>query len=351
MKIVVTTYIDNDNLKRLEEIFEIVECKGMMQLGRVLSEDELIESCYDADCILIEFDPLTRRVLESCKNLKVIASVRGGAKANIDVQAATEMNIPILFVPGRNQDTVADFTIGLLIAVSRSLARGHELIKSGIITDEKPFSSNGFCSTDINWVGSTKEKFAYLGFKGPTLSGKRLGLIGLGAIGRETAKRALAFDMEVVAYDPFVSKEAVDKNIKLMDLPYLMKTSDFISLHVPITKDTIGLVDAKLLSMMKPTAYLINTARAVIMDYEKLIDMLAKHEIAGAALDVFPIEPLPKDHPLLSLDNVVLTPHIAGCSFDPYDRSYACLLDDLKRFFSGEKPLCLYNPDVLLNTV
>lgn len=101
-----------------------------------------------------------------------------------------------------------------------------------------------------------------------------------------------------------------------------------------------------MLSLMKPTAYMINTARAAVMDYDKLITMLKNKEIAGAGLDVYPIEPLPADHPLLSLDNVVLTPHIAGCSYDPYDRSYQVLAEDLKLFFAGKKPVHLYNPDV-----
>lgn len=347
MKLLITTYLDQEFLPILEEMFNTIEYAGMMQTGRVLTEKELVQAASDVDCILIEFDPLSRYVLKRCKNLKLIASVRGGARANIDVQAATEMGIPIIHVPGRNKDTVADFTMGLIIAVSRGIAKGHYLIKNHVITDNKRFDENGFCETDINWVGSTKEKFAYLQFKGPTLNGKRLGLIGYGAIGRETAKRALAFDMEVVAHDPYVKPANVKQDVNMVDLSELMKTSDFISIHVPITKGTIGMVNSDLLSLMKPDAYIINTARAVVMDYDKLIDMLQKRQIAGAALDVYPVEPLPEDHPLLELDNVVLTPHIGGCSFDPYERSYRMLTEDIRRFIDGEQPKHLYNADAL----
>jgi D-3-phosphoglycerate dehydrogenase / 2-oxoglutarate reductase len=347
MKLLITTYLDKNYLPVLEEMFDTIEIAGMMQTGRVLNEQELIQAGSDADCILVEFDPITRKVLENCSNLKVIASVRGGARANIDVDAANEMKIPILNVPGRNQDTVADFTLGLMLAVSRGIAKGHFEIKNRVITDNQDFSHNGFSPSDINWVGSTPEKFAYLQFKGPTLSGKRLGLIGYGAIGRETAKRALAFDMEIVAFDPFVDPALINQNITLVDLNELMETSDFISIHVPITKDTIGMIDADLLSLMKSNAYLINTARAVVIDYDKLIDMLQENQIAGAALDVFPIEPLPDNHPLLELDNVVLTPHIGGCSIDPYERSYRKLSEDLKRFLAGERPKRIYNPEAL----
>jgi len=213
-----------------------------------------------------------------------------------------------------------------------------------VITDDKPYFENGFCKTDVNWVGSTPEKFAYLQYKGPTLNGKRLGLVGFGAIGRETAKRALALTLEVVAYDPFVKQDQVTMPVTLVDLPELMQTSDFISVHLPVTPGTRGLISKDMLALMKPTSYLINTARAAVLDYDKLIDMLQKNEIMGAGLDVYPMEPLTDESPLLDLDNVVLTPHIAGCSLDPYERSYAQLTADLKRFFAGVRPERVYNP-------
>ena len=345
MKCLVTTYMDEKYVPLFKELFDEVEFVGMTKLGRILTEDELIAVVGDVDCIVVEFDPLTRRVLEAAKNLKVIASVRGGAHANVDVKAASELGIPILYVPGRNGDTVADFTIGMMIAVSRGLAKGNHLIKNRVITDDKTYCENGFCVTDVNWVGSTPEKFAYLQYKGPTLSGKTLSLLGYGAIGREVAKRALAFDMKVIAYDPFVKQETVTQDVTMVDLDTAMREGDFVSVHLPVNDGTRGLISAEKLAMMKPTAYFINDARAAVVDYDKLIDMLQKGEIMGAALDVYPVEPLPNNHPLLALDNVCLTPHIAGCSLDPYDRSYTRLLEDLGRFFRGEEVLRLYNKD------
>lgn len=347
MKLLVTSYMQEEYVEEFKKMFDEIKFVGMMQIDRILTEDELIQEIGDADAIVVEFDPLTRKVLESAKKLKVIASVRGGAHANVDVAAATELGIPILYVPGRNQDTVADFTIGMMVAISRGLAKGHHLIKNRIITDDKTYVENGFCATDVNWVGSTPEKFAYLQYKGPTFSGKTMGLAGYGAIGRETAKRALAFGMKVIAFDPFVKQEDVKQDVTLVDLDTLMSTSDFLSIHLPVNDGTRGIISAEKLSLMKKSAYLINNARAAVLDYDKLIDMLQKKEIQGAALDVYPIEPLPHDHPLLDLDNVVLTPHIAGCSLDPYDRSYTMLLEDLDRFFKNEEPKRIYNPDSL----
>lgn len=316
-----------------------------MELGRILTEDELADAIEDCDVILIEFDPLTKKVLERAKKLKVIASVRGGAHANVDVDEASHRGIPIFNVPGRNQDTVADFTIGMILALSRGIAKGNLLIKNREITDDKTYVENGFCVTDVNWVGSTPEKFAYLQYKGPTLASKTLGLVGFGAIGRETAKRALAFGMKVLAYDPFVKESAISSDVKLVELSELMASSDFISIHLPVNKGTLGIVSAEMLSKMKKTAYLINTARAAVMNYDKLIEMLQKNEIAGAALDVYPVEPLPNNHALLELDNVVLTPHIGGCSMDPYTRSYDKLFTELKLYLDGGMPKKVYNPE------
>lgn len=319
----------------------------MTKLGRILTEDELAEAIEDCDVVLIEFDPLTKTVLDRAKKLKVIASVRGGVHANVDVDEATRRGIPIFNVPGRNQDTVADFTIGMVLALSRGIAKGNLLIKNRKITDDKTYVENGFCTTDVNWVGSTPEKFAYLQYKGPTLAGKTMGLVGFGAIGRETAKRALAFGMDVVAYDPFVKQSEISSEVKLIELSELMATADFISIHLPVNKGTLGIVSAEMLRKMKKTAYLINTARAAVMDYDKLIEMLQKDEIAGAALDVYPVEPLPNNHVLLELDNVVLTPHIGGCSMDPYARSYDKLFTELKLFLDGGMPEKVYNPEFI----
>jgi len=346
MNLLVTTYIVPEYLKKLEKMFDHVRCEGMMKLGGVLTEDELIAALKDIDVILIEFDPLTRKVLDASPSLKVIASVRGGAHANVDVACATEKKIPILYCPGRNGDTVADFTLGLMIALARGIAAGHHQIMNNVITDTKTHDQNGFCAIDVNWVGQTPEKFAYLQFKGPTLAGKRLGLVGLGAIGREVAKRAVAFDMEIIAYDPFVKPELVPSFVRMSDLDGLLNNCDFISIHLPVTKDTRGLLSASKLKLMKPNAYFINTARAAVLDYDQLITMLQNNQIAGAALDVYPSEPLPPDHPLLKLNNVVLTPHIGGCSLDPYVRSYQMLVEDLENVFSGKKPVRLYNPSI-----
>ncbi len=349
MKLLVTTYIGSQYFEAIRGMFDEIVYEGMMKIGRVLTEDEMCEYIKDCDCLISEFDPVTAKVLESAKNLKLIASPRSGCHVTIDVDKANELGIPIIYVHGRTGNAVAEYAIGLMIAVSRHMARANMLIKTRQLTDDKCYTENGFCEADVNWVGSTKEKFAYLNFKGPIMEGRTLGLVGFGAIGREVAKRALSFNMKILAYDPFVKQEDVNMDVTMVDLPELMSNSDFVSLHLPVNDGTRGLVNAEVLSLMKPTAYLINTARAAIVDYDKIIDMLQKNEIAGAAFDVYPVEPLKDDSPLLDLDNVVLSPHIAGCTLDSYDTSYRTLSADMELFFAGEKPVHLFNEEIWEN--
>jgi len=345
MDLLVTTYIPEEFKSSLEELFDSVEQIGMVNKGRVLTEEELSAAIKDKDVLLVEFDPVTERVLEKANDLKLIASVRGGAKANIDVEAANRIGIPIVNCPGRNCDTVADFTIGLMISLSRGIAKAHKQIKDELITDEKNYYENGFCKGDVNWVGDTSEKFAYLQYKGPTLANKKLGLLGYGAIAREVAKRAIASNMNVVAYDPYVDQNSIEQDVKLVSMEEVLSTSDFISIHLRVTPETRNMLGRKELEMLKSDAYFINTARAAVVDYDVLIELLKENKIKGAAFDVYPMEPLSPGHPLIDLDNVVLTPHIGGASLDPYQRSYKMLIEDIKRFMNKKDFKRLYNPE------
>jgi D-3-phosphoglycerate dehydrogenase len=345
MDLLVTTYIPDEYKESLENLFDSVEQVGMVDKGRVLTEEELISAIKGKDVLLVEFDPVTEKVLEEAEDLKLIASVRGGAKANIDVEAANKRSIPIVNCPGRNCDTVADFTMGLMLSLSRGIAKAHKQIKDELITDEKHYYENGFCKGDVNWVGDTSEKFAYLQYKGPTLANKRLGLLGYGAIAREVAKRALAANMNVVAYDPYVDQNTIEQDVELVSMEEVMSSSDFISIHLRVTPETRNMLGRKELEMMKENTYFINTARAAVVDYDVLIELLQENKIKGAAFDVYPEEPLPPGHPLINLDNVVLTPHIGGASLDPYQRSYKMLLEDIERFLDNKEFKRLYNPE------
>ena len=295
----------------------------------------------------MEFEQITEKVLAKSPHLKLIASVRAGPQANIDVDAATKRGIPVIYSPGRSADTVADFAIGMLIAVTRHIAKGHYLVKNRTLTEENPLRP-GFAKRDIVWITNDPKNFPYLKLRGVGLTGKTLGIIGLGAIGKEVAKRAACFKMKVIAYDPYVSeKEAKKVGAKLVDKDTLFREADFVSVHAKVTEETINLVGEKEFNLMKPTAFFINTARAALVDQKALYSALREKRIAGAALDVFENEPLKPDDPLLELDNVVLTPHIAGACEDNYKKASLIVTQGIKDYIEGRQPQYIINPEVL----
>jgi len=346
MKLLVTTFVKGKDLEKLKKYFDEVSIRGLPQISRVLEPEELLREIYDTDVFIVEFEEIAEEVLARSKNLKLIASVRAGPQANIDIEAATRRGIPVLYSPGRSSDVVADFTMGLLLAVARYIAKGHFLIKTRRITESNP-RRPGFARRDIIWATNNPKNFPYLKLKGVGFTGKTLGILGLGAIGKEVARRAVAFKMNVIVYDPYVSREKAERiGVRLVDKNTLFREADFVSIHVKVTPQTIGLVGMRELELMKPTAFFINTARAAIVDQKVLYRVLKERRIAGAALDVFEDEPLKPDDPFLDLDNVVLTPHIAGACYDNYEKASSVLTRDIENYLKGAKPQHVVNPDV-----
>ena len=186
--------------------------------------------------------------------------------------------------------------------------------------------------------------------KGTELWNKTVGLVGLGAIGRKVAARLKPFEMNLIAYDPYIDpKIPKELGIELVNLDELLIRSDFVSLHASVTPESRGMLGAREFNLMKPTAYFINTARAALIDETALYEALASHEIAGAGLDVFMDEPPPPDYPLLTLDNVVATPHIGGNTHEVVTRQSQIVTSDIMRVLRGERPLYVVNPEVLLD--
>lgn len=201
----------------------------------------------------------------------------------------------------------------------------------------------------IDWSFNPSAKaITYDIFKGPELRGKKLGLIGFGAIGRRVAKRASGFEMKILVFDPYVEEsEMVQFQAKKVDLVYLLQESDFVCLHCKVTQETRGMINEKTLKRMKSTAFLINVAQGGIIDEYALAEALKNRQIAGAALDVFAVEPISSTHPLLALDNVTLTPHLAGASWEVCYHHSIILASDIERILKGMKPLFIVNPEVL----
>jgi len=281
----------------------------------------------DSEILVVQFAPVSEEAVQAGKNLKLIACSRS-TPVNVDVEAATEAGIPVIKAPGRNADSVADFTMGILLAEVRHIARAFEAVRAGALS-----------TAESRWRKSI-----------PELNGKIMGIIGVGYIGRKLAARAKGFGLRLLGFDPYVSKEKMlEIGVEKVDLETLLKESDFVSLNVRLTAETTKMLGKKELELMKKTAILVNTSRGDAIDEEALYDALKNNRIAGAALDVFTKEPITEDpeNKFIKMDNVTLTPHMAGVSDDMMYRGSCIIAEDIGRFLKGEKMENVLNPNAL----
>jgi D-3-phosphoglycerate dehydrogenase / 2-oxoglutarate reductase len=283
----------------------------------VLLPEELGVNLSGFDIVVVQFAPLGRRFIEAAVGLKAIAVLRGGTE-NVDVALATRRGIAVLNTPGRLARAVAECTIGLILAEIRNIARGHARLTGGRW-------DRAFPNTDDI----------------PELYRRTVGLVGYGAVGRLVAGYLQAFGSRILTYDPFLQGDPAPAT--LADLDTLLRESDVVSLHARLCPETQGLIGARELALMKPSAVLVNTARSGLVDEAALVKALSERRIMGAALDVFDLEPLPADHPLLSLPNVTLTPHLAGSTRDGFRNSPVLMAGHLARMLRGESPLPIVN--------
>ncbi|GAB4537700.1 MAG: 2-hydroxyacid dehydrogenase [Anaerolineae bacterium] len=322
----ITAEFDPAAVVRLREMGYLVREAGWGQTRHALSTQELAALMPGTSVLIVEVEQVTAEIIAAAPELEVIATCRAGP-VNVDVAAATARGIPVLTTPARNADSVADFAVGVMLALCRNICRG-----------ERHLRQHG-------WMVHGDE-LPYFHFRGPELGGKTLGLIGCGAIGRAFARRVRGFDMRVLVYDPYIDQTGLGELGRLASLERVLSQADIVSLHVPVTPETRALLNAERLALMKPTAYLINTARAAVVDEDALFTALASGRLAGAALDVFWDEPeiAPR---WFSLDNVLLTPHLGGAADDVRVHHSAMILEDLQTLRAGGAPARLVNPEVL----
>jgi D-3-phosphoglycerate dehydrogenase len=278
---------------------------------------EMLRDIDRFDMLVVQFAPVSARLIEAAVSLKVIGVLRGGTE-NVDVPLATQRGVAVLNTPGRNARAVAECTLGLMLSEVRNLARSHAALKHGIWRREFPNSAAI-----------------------PELNDKTVGLIGYGAVARLVAQYLEAFGSRIVAYDPY--QEDDFHPAQSVELNVLLEQSDVVSLHARLSDETYHLVGAAELAQMKPTAILVNTARSGLVDETALIEALTQKRIMGAALDVFDHEPLDTDHPFVHLDNVTLTPHVAGSTVDAFRNSPKLLAEHVRRMLAGQEKLPLVN--------
>jgi D-3-phosphoglycerate dehydrogenase len=289
---------------------------------RIYSAEQLAEriSSEAADIVVVESDSVAGPVFElGARALRAIASTRGDPN-NVDIPGATAAGIPVLNTPARNADAVAEMAVALLLSVTRHLLTADADVRSG----------NMFRDGVI----------PYQRFRGWEIAGRTAGLVGLGAVGRALRWRLSGLGLRVIAYDPY-NDEAEHS------LDELLAEADVLSLHAPVTDDTVGMIGAEQFAAMRDGVVFLNTARAQLHDTDALVDALRGGKVAAAGLDHFAGEWLPADHPLTSMPNVVLTPHIGGATWNTEARQAQMVADDLEALLSGKTPTHIVNPEVL----
>jgi D-3-phosphoglycerate dehydrogenase / 2-oxoglutarate reductase len=286
---------------------------------RIYSEEQLADRARTegADVLVVESDSVRGPVFEL--PLLLIASTRGDPN-NVDIGGATAAGIPVLSTPGRNADAVAEMAVALLFAATRHVLPADADVRTGQVFRDGTIP--------------------YQRFRGGEIAGRTAGLVGLGAVGRALRWRLEGLGVSVIAFDPY-NDEARHSLDEVLD------AADIVSLHAPVTDDTVGMIGADQFAAMRDGVVFLNTARAQLHDTDALVDALKSGKVAAAGLDHFEGEWLPVEHPLTGLPNVVLTPHIGGATWNTEARQAQMVADGLEALLSGDKPTNVVNPEVL----
>jgi D-3-phosphoglycerate dehydrogenase len=298
----------------------VVRCAG------TADPEQVIAVAHNCDVLLSEIMPISAPLLAALPRCRAVVCYAIGLD-HVDLEAATAGGIIVAHTPGFCADEVSNHTLLFVLACARRLLRHTQGLRGGWWPDGRHLEA------ELLPMGA--------------LRGERLGLIGFGTIAQRVAHKAQAFGMQICAYDPFVADaDFAAAHVRALDLDELLATSDYVSLHLPVTAATLHLLDAARLALMKPSAFLINTSRGRLIDEAALVAALAKGQIAGAALDVFAVEPLPPAHPLLQMEQVIATPHIAYCSDAAYRRVREMAAAAAVATLRGQWPAAIANPQV-----
>ena len=301
-RILIADTLAHDGIDALEGQHEVIVSIG-------LSEDELVEAVADISALVVRSQTrVTPKVIEAAPKLEVIGRAGVGVD-NIDLDVATERGVIVVNAPLANTVSAAEHAFGLMLAMARNVPQAVASLKAG------------------EWERSR--------YQGVELAGHTLGIVGLGRVGTEVATRARAFEMRVIAYDPFVSAErASGLGIEIVGLEKLLANSDFVSLHTTLYEGTRGLINDEHLALMKPTARIINTARGELVDEQALFDAVESGQIAGAAIDVFSEEPA-IGNVLTTSDRIVATPHLAASTVEAQDRAAVAVAEQVLEVLDG----------------
>jgi len=321
-KVYVTREISERGLKIIKERFDAEVWPEYAPPPK----DVIIKKVRDADALAsLLSDKIDAEVFDAAPKLKIVSQLAVGFD-NISVKEATKRGIYVTNTPGVLTETTADFAWALLMALARRVVEADRYVRTG--------------QWKVGWHPSM--------FMGRDVYGATIGIIGAGRIGSSVAMRAKGFNMKILYYD-VIPRPEIERELgaKRVDLDTLLKESDFITVHVPLMRETHHLINEERIKLMKKTAYLVNNSRGPVIDEKALYEALKEERIAGAALDVFEKEPTPVDNPLLKLDNLIVAPHISSSSHETRSRMAEMVAENLVAFFEGRTPPNLVNPEVL----
>lgn len=333
MRVLLTApYQNEEALRELRSLFDDVVYRPWKPHGRAYNPEELVALLREtgADALISEHDQITEEVLRSFPELKFVGICRG-TPSNIDLKVATELGIPVFNTPGRNAQAVAEMFIANVITLMRNTLPAIQWLE-GKNWDEGAHTS-------------------YLEFKGNELAGKKVGMVGFGAVGQYIARILESFPSEIYYFDPYYTDP--NKNFKKVELEELFATCDIVAVHLPVTLETTNMIDKKYLSLLKSDAIFVNTARATVVNRQDLLDIIVHNKIRGAVLDVFYNEPPDEiDYKMILSKNVLATPHIAGATHEVEDHHAFIMNNNLREFFhKGNKDIRqLVNKGILEKT-
>lgn len=312
LRILATAPLRGEGFDRLKQMGELTYDPWIDQTPLRMYNSAQLAARVDkvgADVLIVESDLVGPEVFE--RPLRAVAATRGDP-VNVDLAAAAAAGVPVLHCPARNADAVAELAVGLLFALNRHILQADADVRAGAVFRDSTIP--------------------YQRFRAWELAGSTAGLVGLGAVGRATEWRLKGLGLNVIAYDPYSDRETVS-------LDELLERSRVVSMHAPVTEETKGMLGADQFAAMQPDALYVNSARAQLHDTDALVEALRSGHLAGAALDHFAGEHLPTDHALVSMSNVVLTPHVGGATWDTEARQATMVADDLTRLLAGETPV------------
>ncbi len=332
LEVLCTADIDVKVLDEFSNHINIV-CDGYYNSFEVMAHEELVRKISNYDILICEYDTVSADVISAAKKLKLIICCRGGVKSVVDIDEAKSKSIIVCNTPGRNANAVSDFTMGFILDITRNISLTNNLIHDRKITAIETTKPKEY--KDTVW-GLDKES-PFIRYRGRSVNHMTLGIVGFGRSGRLVAKKANAFDMQIIVFDPYVDFSTAPSYVNEVEFEELLRRSDIVSLHCNVTQDS-PLLSYKEFETMKDNSIFINTARGELVDENAMIKALHTGQIAAAAIDVAKEEPIAPDSPLLEVPNLLITPHIAGSSDDVKIQGSIMVRDAIHSFLQGNTP-------------